>query len=71
MGIVELTRVEKGELDALQSSVIAKYQAQGMLEPNVVNKIEHPHTMILGQYLKTRMKQLTLQITQQCNLRCE
>jgi uncharacterized protein len=41
-----------------------------MFEPNVVEKIEHPGTMIIDQYLETRMKQLILQVTQQCNLRC-
>lgn len=67
----ELAQVERGELLAEQSTVIRKYQESGLFTPNVVEKIEHPGTAIVEQYLKTRMKQLTLQVTQQCNLRCE
>ena len=67
----ELVRVEKRELPSEQSDVIKKYQASGLFIPNVVEKIEHPSTAILEQYMNTRIKQLTLQVTQQCNLRCE
>ena len=67
----ELTQVEKGELAGEQSQVIKKYQESGLFVPNVVEKIEHPATAIIEQYMDTRMKQLTLQVTQQCNLRCE
>ncbi len=67
----ELTKVEKGDLLPEQSHVIKKYQENGLFESNVVEKIEHPRTTIIEQYLETRMKQLTLQVTQQCNLRCE
>jgi uncharacterized protein len=67
----ELSQVEKGELPAAQSPVIRKYQESGMFKPNVVEKIEHPGTNVIEQHLKTRMKQLILQVTQQCNLRCE
>ncbi|SHH84912.1 uncharacterized protein SAMN02745823_01178 [Sporobacter termitidis DSM 10068] len=67
----ELLKVEKGELPHEQSPVIKKYQELGILKSNVVEKIEHPGTEIIEHYLKTRMKQLTLQVTQQCNMRCE
>lgn len=67
----ELSQVEKGELPHEQSPVIKKYQEFGMFKPNVVEKIEHPGTEIIEHYIKTRIKQLTLQVTQQCNLRCE
>lgn len=67
----ELSQVEKGELREEQSPVIKKYQQFGMFKPNVVEKIEHPWTWIIEHYLETRIQQLTLQVTQQCNLRCE
>ncbi len=67
----ELVAVENGELDAEDSAVIKRYQEQGLFQPNVVQKIEHPSTLKMEPYLKTRMQQLTLQVTQQCNLRCE
>lgn len=67
----ELLRVEKGELPYDQSEVIKKYQEYGLFKPNIVEKIEHSGTEIIEHYIKTRIKQLTLQVTQQCNLRCE
>lgn len=67
----ELSQVEKGEIPYEQSPVIKKYQESGIFQPNIVEKIEHPRTAIIEQYLKTRLKQVTLQVTQQCNLRCE
>jgi uncharacterized protein len=67
----ELSQVETGQLLPEQSPVIKKYQEYGMFMPNVVKKIEHYGTEIIEQYLNTRMNQLTLQVTQQCNLRCE
>lgn len=42
-----------------------------MFKANVVEKIEHPGTEIIEHYIKTRIQQLTLQVTQQCNLRCD
>jgi uncharacterized protein len=66
----ELRQIENGELDCEHSPVIQKYRRSGLFMPNVVERIEHPGTAIIEQYLKTRMMQLTLQVTQQCNLRC-
>lgn len=67
----ELVEVEKGTLAADDSAVVRRYQEQGLFQPNVVQKIEHSGTNRLGYYINTRMQQLTLQVTQQCNLRCE
>ena len=66
----ELREVESGKLPWQQSKVVERYQEFGMLLPNVVEKIEHPSTQIIECYLKSRIVQLTLQVTQQCNLRC-
>jgi uncharacterized protein len=66
----ELSQVENGQLLPEESTVIKKYQEDGMFMPNVVEKIEHYGTEIIESYLNTRMNQLTLQVTQQCNLRC-
>lgn len=66
----ELVAVEKGEMATEDSAVIKRYQKQGLFQPNVVQKIEHSGTNRLDSYLNTRMQQLTLQVTQQCNLRC-
>jgi len=67
----ELHRVEMGELSPDQSQVIVHYNGYGMFLPNVIEKIEHADTEIIEHYLTTRIQHLTLQVTQQCNLRCE
>ncbi len=66
----ELNQVDRGELPAGQSPVIAKYQSFGMFAPNVVEKIEHPKTEVIEHHAKNKLDLLTLQVTQQCNLRC-
>ena len=66
----ELHEVETSKMSYEESAVVSKFQTSDMLIPNVVEKIEHPATDILEQRLSTRVKQLTLQVTQQCNLRC-
>lgn len=66
----ELREVETGNLPWEQSAVVQKYQSFGLMQPNVVEKIEHSGTEIVEHYLNTRMRQLILQVTQQCNLRC-
>lgn len=66
----ELKKVEKGEIAVSDSTVIAKYQKQGLFMQNSVKRIWHPQTNILEHHAEKRLRQLTLQVTQQCNLRC-
>lgn len=66
----ELKKVADGKLLVENSSVIHKYQEQGLFKPNVVEKIWHPQTNIMEHHAEKRLRQLTLQVTQQCNLRC-
>lgn len=44
---------------------------QGYLKKNRVKYTEHPITELLPYYLDTRLNYLILQVTQNCNLRCE
>ncbi|GFI26014.1 anaerobic sulfatase-maturating enzyme [Lachnospiraceae bacterium] len=67
----ELQAVERGVLSPDVSSVIARYRQEGMFVPNVVKEIRHPQTDIMEHHAKRRLRQLILQVTQQCNLRCE
>lgn len=67
---LELSQVKRGELSPELSPVVKKFQQYGLLKYNVVEKIEHYGSTRVRQYLNTRVKQLTLQVTQQCNLRC-
>lgn len=67
----ELREVEAGKMTSAESGVIAKYQKQGMFQPNVVKELCHPQTDIVEHNANHRLTQLILQVTQQCNLRCE
>ena len=67
----ELVEVERGAITSDRSNVIKRFQSQGYLEPNTVTRIEHSSTSLLDSYVNTRVRQLILQVTQQCNLRCE
>lgn len=67
----ELRNVEKGILSPEKSEVIKKYQKEGLFKPNVVKTLWHPQTRIMEHHAQKRLKQLILQVTQQCNLRCE
>ena len=66
----ELIKVKHGDLPFEQSQAVACLRRQGLLAPNPVLTIRHPLTELLEHYAARRVKQLTLQVTQQCNLRC-
>jgi uncharacterized protein len=67
----ELFKIENMELLPEKSEVIKKYQEFGLFHPNAIEKIENNQVLLVEQYLKSRLTQLTLQVTQQCNLRCK
>ncbi|MCL2153504.1 MAG: Cys-rich peptide radical SAM maturase CcpM [Oscillospiraceae bacterium] len=66
----EFQLLENGKISAEQSIIIERYRDEDLFKKNTVIQIEHPSTLIMKSYLTSRMKQLTLQVTQQCNLRC-
>jgi uncharacterized protein len=51
--------------------VISVYQEKGYFKESVLEEIEHPETKSLYYYLNKRIQKLTLQLTQNCNLRCD
>jgi uncharacterized protein len=67
---LELKNYEEGDASELSLKVIAKYQDLGLLLPSVVKKIEHSASDILVHCAHNRISSVTLQLTQQCNLRC-
>ena len=60
---------EGGSEDA--KAYIRNLKADGYLKTARVKKSIHPATKYVKFYLQTKLKHLTLQITQNCNLRCE
>ncbi|MBY6798275.1 Cys-rich peptide radical SAM maturase CcpM, partial [Clostridium botulinum] len=60
-----------GDLEALKDdSVILNLKEKGYLSSNRAEEIEHSLTDALESILDNSLNTLTLQITQECNLRC-
>lgn len=57
--------------DYMKSEEINKLYKEGFLSSNRVQEIVHPDDELISYYLENNMKMITLQITQQCNFRCE
>ena len=54
-----------------KNEVIKKYKRMGIFIENPIEMIEHPDTDTLEFRANHLCRHLTLQVTQQCNLRCE
>ncbi|WP_291447670.1 Cys-rich peptide radical SAM maturase CcpM [Desulfovibrio sp.] len=52
-------------------NILEKMTSEGFLKPNKIQNIEHPVTSILSSYMNRKVQTITLQLTQQCNLRCK
>jgi uncharacterized protein len=61
----------KSEMDKPAYFYIEKLKKAGYLKTNRASVSEHPMTEILEYYLQNKMSHIILQITQNCNLRCE
>lgn len=49
---------------------IEKLLAAGFLSSKRMSEVEHPSSELLPYYVKNMLNSITLQVTQQCNLRC-
>lgn len=67
----ELKKIEKGQLPEAESGIVAKMKRQGYFEDNSLEIVEHPYTCYLSHILDKHLEQVTLQVTQRCNLRCK
>lgn len=47
------------------------YQENGFFKPNVISKIEHPMSDYIEDILDSSIESINLQVTQNCNLRCD
>jgi uncharacterized protein len=62
---------QKGNINENNVNIIKKFQKFGLCNENELCNIEHPYTDNLEFYLNERIEQITLQVTQNCNLRCD
>lgn len=51
--------------------IIENMKNMGMLCPNKIEKINHPMTDFIEDILENSLDRLTIQVTQNCNFRCE
>jgi len=63
-------RVEAGEANNADWELLKRYTDQGYLQETRLEKIEHGATKFMPYHINSRMSQLTMQVTQGCNLRC-
>lgn len=54
-----------------EDETIKNLEDSGFLLSKKVKEVVHPYSNILEYYMSRNIKMLTLQVTQQCNLRCE
>lgn len=66
-----LLDLQNGKIREEDCIELHELQKKGVLKERVVEKIYHPETDYLEHHLNNRVTQLILQVTQQCNLRCE
>lgn len=57
--------------DYKQNKILGKLRAGGFLSSKKVKEVFHPTSYMLENYLQNKLSMIILQITQQCNLRCE
>ena len=63
--------IEDGNVYVGEAGFLEDMQKQGyFLEPDI-KEIEHPETNTLEYHLTRKIRKLTLQVTQNCNLRCD
>ncbi|MCL2222622.1 MAG: Cys-rich peptide radical SAM maturase CcpM [Oscillospiraceae bacterium] len=63
-------KVENSEATDDDWLVLKRHTEQGFFRPTNIKEILHPSTQFLPFYLENGMNQLTMQVTQNCNLRC-
>ena len=52
------------------SAILQRFTDQGYFEENKIEEITHSATPLLPFYMSNNINQLTIQVTQKCNLRC-
>lgn len=68
--IISLEKDEFDRLNKRDEETIMQFRKNGYLEDSSVERIKHQNTDYLEHYLHNNLEQLTIQLTQNCNLRC-
>lgn len=68
--IINLQKEEFDQLNKYDDETIIQFREKGYLEDNTIEKIWHSDMNYLEYYLRDSLEHLTIQLTQNCNLRC-
>jgi len=63
-------RVYKKQANEADQKILKAFQERGFCKESQLEKIEHPASQYLEFYLENKVEKITLQVTQDCNLRC-
>jgi len=63
-------RIYKKQANEEDQKILKDFQEQGYCKESQLEKIEHPTDKLLEFHLENKIKKITLQVTQNCNLRC-
>ena len=63
-------RIENGSDTDDDWKLLERYTEQGYLRETQLQEIVHPATKLMPFHLENRMQQISMQVTQDCNLRC-
>ena len=66
-----MQRIEANEATNYDWGILARYTRQGYFRESRIKEIQHPATPFLQFNLTKNIKQFTIQVTQNCNLRCK
>lgn len=65
-----LERIQAGRATQEDGELLERFRAKGFCQESELCEIEHPATPTLEAALQTQLRQIVLQVTQNCNLRC-
>lgn len=65
-----LKRIELGKEGLDDLAILHRMQGKGFCCDSTLEEIEHPATRTVQASLETKIQQMVLQVTQNCNLRC-
>jgi len=65
-----LQRIQDGNATTDDLKVLETFQRKGFCKESSLRQILHPHEKFLEFHLDSKMEKITLQVTQNCNLRC-
>ena len=65
-----LERIQAGRATQEDRELLEWFRAKGFCQESELCEIEHPAMPTLEAALQTQLRQIVLQVTQNCNLRC-